>query len=837
MQNEQVEQQWRELFEQGAYVFPLPAGGKNPGDLGIKWKNTWIERGRNPYPQLTSAHFDAEGLWLATGQISKRVVLDVDKPGAGEYWRDKMGADLYDRALTVKTRKGHHKHFRIPIDDDRPWPCHSDNELGYDLRGDGGGVVLPPSVHETGHVYEWTGGELLDVPECLRHPSPKAPQAGLKTDSNVKSLDRAREKRTPGSTLAGLLADPPEEGGRNNWLTKVCGHLAKLWPGPMEDAYEQLALFIGQSIPEPLDEAEIAKTAASVWDKEKNHAGIESFSDESGYLVGRDGKLYTRRKGEDGNNYVVEWADFDVKARRVVQEEDERVFYIDIHTTHTTYLNEPLRADVLGSINRLNVWMAAHHCSIIGHPQDLCKMAYGTRLLRYLLSQNPDTAQTAFHLGHQEDGSFLVPEGLVEGGGVVPHRSVIPARHLSSWVNYQYGTVPVDEAIGVLREVMTFQDETVASVFGSWWVMSLLKGRYQTSLFPFMMLEAGSESGKTTGFFAMMVALSGSKDGAGQHTVASFRDSVAAHRNGIAWLDDMTEMSAGQVVDIIRQATSEGTRGKKGGDNKTNERITLISPIMISGEGSGTMMSEKAMADRSVQLKFGSPKGRKSLVDPDRPQWDDILALQARYGGGTKGLSGVSGTLVAQVLARTPLLDQLASLRPDAGRVADKWAILRTGARILDDLLGSDLGGRTCAERVDEWVTQQVDMGAANLAVNEIIPWALRQAAGGVPTMAKGWVPAYYNERTDTIWVHVGQLADRWHDRHNLSARERQLGSKAAIDMELKALGVGPGANKVVEFHSKAEGGNVPKKYREIPQRWTAHILELAGVDMEEIDR
>jgi hypothetical protein len=819
VRNTQVEQQWLEFYEQGAYVFPLPAGGKNPGDLGIKWKDGWIAKGRNPWPQLASAQFDAEGLWLATGQISKRVVLDIDKPEAGDYWREKIGSDIFDAALRVTTGKGYHLHFRIPDEDDREWASHSDNEIGYDLRADGGGVVVPPSVHLSGRVYEWAGGSLIDVPEALRHPA-------RSSESNVKSLDRAREKRTPGSTLTGLLSDPPREGGRNNWLTKVGGHLAKLWPGPMEDAYLELMQYIGQNLLDPMDEGEIAKTAESVWEREKSHATDLPHEAESGWLAGRDGKLYTRRKGEDGNIYAVEWADFDLRARRVVQEKEERVFYIDVETSHTTYLNEPLRADTLGNINRLNVWLAAHHIGIVGHPQDLCKVAYGTRIIRYLLAQNPEVGQIAEHYGHQDDGTFLTPEGLIEAGGVVPHRTRVPAAHLSGWVNYHYGTCPRDEAVEVLREVLTFQDETVASVFGSWWAMAILKGRYQSSLFPFMMLEAGSESGKTTGFFSMMVALMGSKDGAGQQTVASFRDAVGSHRNGIAWLDDMTEISGGQVIDIIRQATSEGTRGKKGGDNRSTERLTLLSPILVSGEGSGTMMSEKAMADRSIQLRFGSPKGRRSLRDPDRPQWDDILSLQARYGGTTAGLTGVSGTLVGQILARAPMLDSLGALRPDAGRVADKWAILRMGARILDDLLG----GQDHADRVDRWVSEQVDNGAANLAINEIIPWALRNAGGGIAESPLGWQPAYYNPRTRTVWVSVPRLADRWLDRNHITARERQLGSEDAIRTELKAVGADT-VGKVREV-DRADGRAVGRRYVEIPAEWTARLLAAAGAEV-----
>jgi Bifunctional DNA primase/polymerase, N-terminal/Primase C terminal 1 (PriCT-1) len=812
---------WREYAHQGLWVFPLPHGGKNPGDLGVRWKESWISRGRNPYPQLASAHADAAGLWLATGQISKRVVLDIDKPEAGDYWRGKIGEEIFDSSLRVVTGKGYHLHFRIPDDDERPWASHSDGGIGYDLRADGTGVVMPPSIHASGREYRWNDPEsdLIDVPEALRHP----------TKSNVVSMDRAREKKKPGSTIAGLLAEPAQTGARNEWLTRVGGHLAKMWPGQMQDGYTELMRFIGTRLDEPMEEDEVDKTAASVWKTEKERAGELEFNDSSGQLAAVDGKLYTRVK-EGDNVRLAEWADFDIRARRVVQEDEERVFYVDIETAHTTYTNEPLRAEVLGSINRLNVWTAAHHSSIVGHSGDLCKMSYGNRLLRYLLSQEPDASQTAHHYGAQEDGTFLTPDGLLEGGGVVPFRGTIPADHLSSWVGYNYGTCPVDEAVDVLREVLTFQDETVASVFGSWWAMSLLKGRYPASLFPFMLLEAGSESGKTTGFFAMMVALAGSKDGAGQHTPASFRDAVAAHRNGIAWLDDMTEMSTGNVIDMIRQATSEGTRGKKSADNKASERVTLISPILVSGEGSGSMMSEKAMSDRSVLLKFGSPKDRRSLRDTTRPQWDDVVSLSARYGGHTSGLTSVAGTLVAQILARTPMLVSLPTLRPDAGRVADKWAILRMGARVLDDLLGTV----EHSERVDAWVSGQVDTGAANLAINEIIPWALRSAGGNIPTMAKGWVPAYYNERTGRIWVHTQQLADRWHDRHNLSARERQLGTVAAIEMELTAAGCGTGQPKVVEFRPKTDGGDLKKRYRELPENWTAHILERAGADFSE---
>ncbi len=75
---------WAEYAEQGLEVFPLKSGGKNPGtDFGIKWQQDWIKAGRRTWPDLANIYETGTyGLWLATGQISKRVVLDLDRPEA-----------------------------------------------------------------------------------------------------------------------------------------------------------------------------------------------------------------------------------------------------------------------------------------------------------------------------------------------------------------------------------------------------------------------------------------------------------------------------------------------------------------------------------------------------------------------------------------------------------------------------------------------------------------------------------------------------------------------------------------------------------------------------------
>ncbi|CAO0835770.1 hypothetical protein SMICM17S_11377 [Streptomyces microflavus] len=134
MSNEATElyRVWREYGEQGLVVFPIRKGSKGPS---VNWGRDWLHKGRtDTWPTLakriddsgTIIDFPGTGLWLATGQVSKRVVLDLDKPEADSYWRGQLGDEVFEKALRVESgRQGRkHLHFRIPADDDRPWKSH-----------------------------------------------------------------------------------------------------------------------------------------------------------------------------------------------------------------------------------------------------------------------------------------------------------------------------------------------------------------------------------------------------------------------------------------------------------------------------------------------------------------------------------------------------------------------------------------------------------------------------------------------------------------------------------------------------------------------------------------
>ena len=103
---------------------------------------------------------------IATG--NGLVVLDVDPRHGG---LDNL-ADLEDQygplppTLTATTGGGgRHFHFTTPA------PVRSKVALrpGVDIRGDGGYVVAPPSLHESGARYQWENSEpLAPLPDWLR---------------------------------------------------------------------------------------------------------------------------------------------------------------------------------------------------------------------------------------------------------------------------------------------------------------------------------------------------------------------------------------------------------------------------------------------------------------------------------------------------------------------------------------------------------------------------------------------------------------------------------------------------------------------------------------------
>lgn len=176
------------------------------------------------------------------------VVVDIDGEDGAVQWMSEFaeGEPSPDRWV-ARTGRGLHLYFQSPLDT-------GTIKLGpkLDLKGTGGYVAAPPSLHPDGHRYEW-----LVEPDGLPYmvPMPLLARIGR----HLENLERAvvgkamrktvRQPRyTPGDTvfyaqlgyeavIEGMAT--AEEGNRNNYLHWAAATLAE--EGGIDEDFEQLA--------------------------------------------------------------------------------------------------------------------------------------------------------------------------------------------------------------------------------------------------------------------------------------------------------------------------------------------------------------------------------------------------------------------------------------------------------------------------------------------------------------------------------------------------------------------------------------------------------------------
>lgn len=827
----------RQYYALGWTPVAAPLRGKSPRGA---WKRFQSQRPTDR--ELEDSFRRPANVFLITGSASGLVVLDCDDERSLVHWREKLG-DILDSTTAVRTGKGWHFYFKIDPGVVVRNQSHEDELSGkWDIRGEGGGVVAPPSVHESGRIYEWERG-----PEFLK-PLPSL----LLEDSATSEAGES-----PRSILSHLLANPPKEGGRNVWLSKVAGHYAKHIPH--QDAFEQMVWDANLRLTPPLPDDEVEKLIASIWNTEQAKLGNEVLEDapdgsdhwranlkkpseDNGFLVsgGYNILVQTRHKSDEGYIYgLSQWLDCDIRVLGVIDTEDSRQFSVELRFPDGAVIEDHVSSATISDQRGLAAWLARHGASI-GPPDTIWPVRFSasTRLMRYLKSQEAQPMVAAEALGwHRESEAFITHDGVIRALGAAPFEHVRPDPNLRKWAPYRYGHGGRDEARQILAEVLTFHDETVAAVFGAWWAAVLLKPQIQdrSSQFPFMAIEAPSESGKTKGFFPLMLQLSGNHAGNVQPTKASLRDYLSAHNNGIVWMDDLDSLDA--YGELLRNVTVGGSMVKKGQDNASQVVATLRAALVVSGEALG-LRDQKALIDRAVPLDVSTPMGRRSRHDPDRPQWDDIVELTDRH----PDLTEYAGSIVELALEQADQVTRLKSLRVGSGRHADAMAILRVGARVLRGMLGEL--GTGIVEKVDEWATDQINRytGRENALTLKLLPMALANTGWlnrpdpPDETRKRVATPAFVDE-DDIVWFSP-KLMSEWWIREPKSGRrisERTESESALVD-QAQELGLG-GRKGVGRKDFKLSGTTKTMRYWRCTEDLSAVLLERSrGINPGEDD-
>jgi hypothetical protein len=242
------------LAQRGLSVFPCQPGGKAPAcPHGCKDATT--------DPGAIETHWrrvPTYNIGVATGRVSGIIVVDVDNDDA-EVEIKKLEAEYSALPATVEaiTARGRHLFFKQPA-------CEVHNSAGkiapgVDVRGDGGYVIAPPSVHPTGKRYCWSvdsAGAFAEVPEWLldKITAPAlvpavVPNGALPALANGGYAD--------------LIRDGAPEGCRNDSLARLIGHLLRSRIGAAEAL--EIALLVNEvRFQPPLSRDEVMTTANSI---------------------------------------------------------------------------------------------------------------------------------------------------------------------------------------------------------------------------------------------------------------------------------------------------------------------------------------------------------------------------------------------------------------------------------------------------------------------------------------------------------------------------------------------------------------------------------------------
>ena len=150
---------------------------------------------------------------VATGSRSGIVVIDVDEEAGESSLRklEKKHGALPETIETI-TGRGRHLWFRAP---DGVVTRNSAGKLGkgIDVRGEGGYVVAPPSVHPSGRAYTWS----VDCAKTLADPPAWLIEA--------TSWPASKAKGKPLEDWHATLTQPIPDGERNATLASIAGKL------------------------------------------------------------------------------------------------------------------------------------------------------------------------------------------------------------------------------------------------------------------------------------------------------------------------------------------------------------------------------------------------------------------------------------------------------------------------------------------------------------------------------------------------------------------------------------------------------------------------------------
>jgi hypothetical protein len=235
------------LADRGLWVFPCRPQDKRPATArGLK--DATIDRGQIERWWRAQPNCN---IGVVTGVISGIMVVDVDDLDAEAELR-KLEQEHCPLPATVEsvTARGRHLFFKWP--DRAIRNSASKLAAGVDIRGDGGYVVVPPSLHPSGRRYSWS----VDSANCFA----TAPDWLL---DRITTPAGGADAANVASAWRDMVRDGIEQGCRNDSIARLVGHLLRRRVDP-EMTQELVIAFNDARCRPPLRRAEVIAVIDSI---------------------------------------------------------------------------------------------------------------------------------------------------------------------------------------------------------------------------------------------------------------------------------------------------------------------------------------------------------------------------------------------------------------------------------------------------------------------------------------------------------------------------------------------------------------------------------------------
>jgi hypothetical protein len=249
------------LAHKGLAVFPCRPRDKRPATAnGLKDATKDFEIIRAWWH-----HEPQFNIGIATGPASNVFVIDIDGGDAEAELRELEAENgTLPPSIETITARGRHVYFRWPGK-----PVHNSAGKiapGIDVRGHGGYVLAPPSIHPSGRAYAWSV-------DCARAFA-DAPTWLLAMIIEPITFN-GRKAPAPPSAWRALVAEGADEGVRNNAVAQLCGYFLRHRIDVIL-VLEMMQLWNAARCRPPLPVADIETVVNSIAGKEmkrRGHAG------------------------------------------------------------------------------------------------------------------------------------------------------------------------------------------------------------------------------------------------------------------------------------------------------------------------------------------------------------------------------------------------------------------------------------------------------------------------------------------------------------------------------------------------------------------------------------